>query len=88
MKTKVIKIGNSHGIRLPKAILLQMGIGKEIDLLVGKDQIILKPIRSQRSGWNEAFRKMAARGDDLLLDKDSLAHQKTWDDEEWVWDAE
>jgi antitoxin MazE len=44
MKIKVIKIGNSRGIRLPKVILHQIGITDEVDLEVERDRIILRPI--------------------------------------------
>ena len=57
MKTKVIKIGNSRGIRLPKVILQQVGINDEVNLEVDRDRIILKPIRHRRNGWQEAFLK-------------------------------
>ncbi len=59
MITKIIKIGNSRGIRLPKIILRQMGIDAEVD----RDRIILKPIHHRGNGWREAFRKMATESD-------------------------
>lgn len=37
-----------------------------------------------RSGWDQAFQKMARLGDDILLDGDDLA--TTWDIEEWEWE--
>jgi len=88
MKTKVIKIGNSRGIRLPKVILHQIGINDEVDLEVDRDRIILKPIRRRRSGWREAFRKMALKSDDRLLDGDEIISQSSWDKDEWTWDNE
>jgi antitoxin MazE len=88
MKTKIIKIGNSRGIRLPKVILHQVGINDEVDLEVERDRIVLKPVRRRRSGWSEAFRKMAANSDDKLLDGDDAISQSSWDDEEWTWESE
>ena len=88
MKTKVIKIGNSRGIRLPKVILHQIGIQDEVDLEVDRDRIILKPIRHRRSGWREAFQKMAANSDDGLLDGEEAISQSSWDDDEWTWESE
>ena len=88
MKTKIIKIGNSRGIRLPKVILHQIGINDEVDLEVDRDRIILKPIRRRRSGWREAFRKMALKSDDRLLDGDEIISQSSWDKDEWTWDNE
>ena len=88
MKTKIIKIGNSRGIRLPKAILRQIGIENEIDLQVEHDKIILKPIRSTRSGWREAFKEMSAKSDDKLLDGNETIFQSSWDEDEWEWKSE
>ncbi len=88
MKMKIIKIGNSRGIRLPKAILHQIGINDEVDLEVDRDRIILKPIRRRRSGWREAFRKMAEKSDDRLLDGEETIFQNSWDEDEWIWERE
>ena len=88
MKTKIIKIGNSRGIRVPKVVLQLIGIENEVDLEVDQDKIILKPIRRQRSGWQEAFRQMAANSDDQLLDGNDVISQSSWDDNEWAWESE
>ena len=85
MKTKIIKIGNSRGIRLPKTILEQTGINDEVDLQVERDRIILKPVHHRRDGWREAFRKMAAKSDDQLLDGNETIFQSSWDEDEWTW---
>lgn len=85
MKTKIIQIGNSQGIRIPKALLEQSGINGEVKLEVLRGQIIIRPLRKARQGWAEACRVMAGRGDDKLLDKDTLAYQSSWDKTEWVW---
>lgn len=85
MKTKIIQIGNSQGIRIPKALLEQSGINGEVKLEVLRGQIIIRPLRKARQGWAEACRVMAERGDDKLLDKDTLAYQSSWDKTEWVW---
>ena len=60
MKVKIIKIGNSRGIHIPKVLLRQTGIDDEVYLEVEENQIILRPIkRTAREGWNTLFRKMA-----------------------------
>lgn len=73
MLLSVVQIGNSKGIRIPKAILEQCGIGKELDLQIESGRIVLKPRKgAPRDGWAEAFRRMAAAGDDRLLIDDGL----------------
>ena len=86
MIIKIVKIGNSKGIRIPKVLLRQTGIDEEVNLEVKNNQIILKPIdRPTRFGWNLAFAKMSEWGDDILLDKDSPVSQSSFDNVEWDW---
>jgi antitoxin MazE len=72
MRTKIIKIGNSRGIRIPKVLLELTRIGDEVELEAQKDRIIIRPVSYPRQGWDEAFRAMAERGDDRLLDDDLI----------------
>jgi antitoxin MazE len=85
MVARIVKIGNSQGIRIPKLLLEQTGLHDEVELVVQKDQLIIKPKRSSREGWESAFRMMAEKGDDRLLDRDSISNQSSWDAEEWEW---
>lgn len=84
MRIRIIKIGNSQGIRIPKPILEQTGLKGEVNLEVQGSQVIIQPVKNPRQGWEEAFRIMAEHGDDQLLDKD-LTGRTYWDKEEWQW---
>jgi antitoxin MazE len=81
MIAKVIQIGNSKGIRIPNQILKEMHIEEQIELSVNdkKNEIILKPIKKSREGWNESFQKMKSNEDDKLIIDDSL------DLKDWEW---
>ena len=83
IKTRIIKIGNSQGIRLPKLLLDQTNLGEEVELELQESQIVIRPSRTPRQNWEEQFQQMVAQGDDQLLDSDLLA--TTWDEEEWEW---
>lgn len=85
MKTKVVKIGNSRGIRIPKSLIDESGLQNEVDLEVLDGQIIIKPISRSRESWDSSFKKMSKNKDDVLLDSDTLVGQSTWDKEEWEW---
>ncbi len=85
MKTKVVKIGNSRGIRIPKSLIDESGLKSEVELEVIDGQIIIKSISHNRESWDSAFKKMAKNKDDILLDSDTLAQQSKWDKEEWEW---
>ena len=84
MKARIIKIGNSQGIRIPKVLLEQTGLGEEVELEVQGEQIVIRPAARPRRRWEEAFRSMAQHGDDRLLDGDQIG-QTCWDDEGWQW---
>jgi antitoxin MazE len=84
MKTKIVKIGNSKGIRIPKAVLDQTGLEGEVELDVKGNELVIKAIRNPREGWAVAFEKMAKHKDDQLIDGD-LRNQTVWDEEEWEW---
>lgn len=83
VRARIIAIGNSQGIRIPKLLLEQTGIQGDVELEVVEDKIIIHGSAEVRRGWDEAFQKMAEKGDDALLDSDQTDH--SWDEEEWVW---
>ncbi|MBZ0201233.1 MAG: AbrB/MazE/SpoVT family DNA-binding domain-containing protein [Ignavibacteriaceae bacterium] len=85
MKTKIIKIGNSRGIRIPKSFIDESGLKSEVQLEINDGKIIIKPISKAREVWEVAFQKMRNAGDDSLLDSDLLHKQTNWDKEEWEW---
>ncbi len=82
VKAPVIKIGNSRGIRIPKVIIDQVGLGDEVEIDVQRDQLIIRPAVRPRYGWDEQFQAMAQHGDDRLLDEPTPTH---WDRSEWKW---
>jgi len=83
MKTKVIKIGNSKGIRIPKPILEQCGIKDEIEIIVENNKIIIDSPQETRDGWDAQFYKMAENDDDILFLSDSMDNE--FDADEWEW---
>ena len=82
MKASLVQIGNSRGVRIPKAFLEQAGLRDEIDIEVHGSQVVIRPVSHPRTGWDESFAAMAVRGDDALLDP--IGPSK-WDESEWVW---
>lgn len=72
MLVSVVAIGNSKGIRLPKAILEQLNISDTLELKIENQQIILIPVHATpRLGWREEFTKMHENNQDSLLLTDS-----------------
>ena len=68
MKARIIRIGNSRGIRVPKPLLEQAGLSGEVDICAEKGSLIIRPARAPRAGWAAAFEEMTRRGEDALLD--------------------
>ena len=84
MRARVVKIGNSQGIRIPKPILEQTGIMEDVELEVEKNQIIIRSISNPRVGWDIAFKAMSQKNDDMLIcGTENISH--SWDEEEWQW---
>jgi antitoxin MazE len=84
IRTRLVKIGNSQGVRIPKVLLDQLHMTDMIDLEVQDDQLVLRPSTTPRHGWAQQFQQMATRGDDQLLDPED--HLTTWDAQEWEWE--
>ncbi len=59
MKTELVRIGNSRGIRIPKPLIEQCGLGNNVELRVENDSLVISPERRPRQGWEEAFRTNA-----------------------------
>jgi len=84
MRTSIVRIGNSQGVRIPKVIIEQCHLGPDVELEVENEQLIIRSASFPRQGWEEKFKYMAAAGDDRLLEGE-LTSQSTWDEDEWQW---
>jgi antitoxin MazE len=82
MRTNLTRSGDSRGIRIPKPLLEKAGLGGTVELLAEKGRLVIRPDRSPRHGWEEAFAAVAEHGDDgVLLGKIDNA----FDRHEWTW---
>lgn len=81
MRARIIKIGNSKGVRIPKPLLDQTDIKEDVELEVEKNQIIIRPVTSPRTGWDNAFKSMSQNSDDGLLDGNGII-SRSMDEEE------
>ena len=82
IRTRIVKIGNSQGVRIPKLLLEQSGIDTEVEIDVQGDHLTIRTASPARSGWAEAFALMAEQDDDALLDE---VNATDWDQAEWEW---
>lgn len=82
IRSKVVKIGNSRGIRIPRTILEQAGLTDEVEMRVEGNQLIIQSSHHPRQDWEQYFVAMSRQGDDQLVDE--TPHTQ-WDEEEWTW---
>ncbi len=84
VKTRIVRIGNSQGIRIPRLLLEQTNLSEEVELELRPDQIVIRSAYRTRHNWEDKFKAMAERGDDKLLDGVAVL-PTAWEEEEWEW---
>ena len=63
MRTKIVRIGNSRGVRIPKTLIEQCGLEDTVELDVEHGRLVIRAAEKSRQGWDEAFRRMAEQGE-------------------------
>jgi len=82
MKTRLVRIGNSRGVRIPKPLIEQAGLTEEVEMGLRDGAIVIQPAATLRSGWADAAKRMRQLDDDLLLDPSTPTN---FDEGEWEW---
>ena len=82
MKTQIIQIGNSQGIRIPKVLLEECQLSGDVELVIHPDGILLRNAQKPRSGWDAAFKAMAENEDDQTPEG---SVSTSFDKKEWQW---
>ena len=85
MRARIVKIGNSQGLRIPKALLEESGLSGDVDISVHDGRLVIAAAGRARQGWDEAFCQMALHGDDALLDGD-VATSEAFEEGVWQWE--
>lgn len=85
MRTRIVKIGNSLGVRILKVLLEQSRLAEEVEIEAFDRQIVIRDAREPRDDWDAAFPAMAQNGDDKLLDAEKTQNLSSWDETEWQW---
>jgi len=82
MKTRLVRIGNSRGVRLPKPLIEEAGLSEEVEIRARQGSIVILPVAGVRSGWAEAARQLRTCNEDRLLDGPT---ETRFDHREWSW---
>ncbi len=83
MKTKLVRIGNSRGVRIPKPLIEQAGLGEDVQIDLTEEGILIRPRSRPRAGWAEAARELEERGEGGLIDEPTPTE---FDETEWSWE--
>jgi antitoxin MazE len=81
MKARIVRIGNSRGLRIPKPLLEQSGLTDEVELYAEPGRIVVAPVRAPRAGWAVAAQQLREAGEDGLLE----TPPPRFDEREWEW---
>ncbi len=82
MKARIVRIGNSRGVRLPKPLIAEAGLSDEVEIRARNGTIVISPSSRPRVGWGEAARRARERDDDRMLDAPTGTR---FDEREWKW---
>jgi antitoxin MazE len=82
MRLELTRIGNSRGIRIPKPLIEQCGLGDVVEVRVTPEGLFIAPHRAPRHGWKETFAASRPIKREMLLDG---VPPNAFDDKEWTW---
>jgi len=83
-RSRIVKLGNSQGVRIPKPLLEQAGLRGDVEIEAQDGQLVIRNVKHPRAGWAEQFREMVHRGDERLPDWEAVG-PSSFDEDEWVW---
>jgi antitoxin MazE len=80
MRSRLVRIGNSRGLRLPKTLLAESGLADEVEITLERGALVIRAARSPREGWAESVERLGT-------DKAPWPHLPSrFDEEEWRWE--
>jgi antitoxin MazE len=82
MKARIVRIGNSQGVRLPKPLIAEAGLSEQVEIRARNGAIVISPAGRPRAGWADAAKRACVRDEDRMLDAPTTTH---FDDDEWKW---
>jgi len=80
--TRIVRIGNSQGIRVPRPLLEHAQLPEQVQLHAEPGRLVVRAAKGPRHGWADVARSMRARGEDSLPETTVAT---CFDAEEWTW---
>ncbi|MXW58478.1 MAG: AbrB/MazE/SpoVT family DNA-binding domain-containing protein [Acidimicrobiia bacterium] len=84
MDAMIVKVGNSRGVRIPKPLIEEAGLGEQVSLRVVEEGLLIEPRTEPRLGWAEAARLGREGGEGAL---DEAWGPTRFDSVEWEWES-
>jgi antitoxin MazE len=83
----IIHIGNSFGVRIPKAILQELGFKKNTDLVfkITENGLLISPEKKAREGWEQEFKSSKKKPKESSLLGEFSEFSNEFDKDEWRW---
>lgn len=85
MKTRIVAIGNSQGVRIPKILLEEAGLPEHVELRVEGGRIVIEPADQPRAGWAQAAQRLAEEEEADLTPAGEWP-PTDFDNTEWEWE--
>ena len=84
IKSKIVRIGNSQGIRIPHTLLEQLHLTRDVEITVQDDRLVIRAAQSPRAGWEERFARVfgAAPAQTAI---EAAEFNAEWDGAGWTW---
>jgi antitoxin MazE len=82
---QLIKIGNSHGVRIPKALIKQADLSnQQLQFIITDEGLLIKPLKKPRSSWVNSIKEAQStycinNEENLWLDAPLSS------DDDWQW---
>lgn len=84
IKSKIVRIGNSQGVRIPHFLLQQLHLANEVEMSIQDDQLVIRAARKPRQDWEARFARTPPADEITIADED-LPQLTDWDGTEWTW---
>jgi len=79
MRSNLIKIGNSKGIRITSNLIKECDLDNEVEIKVVDKKLIIEAVKKARADWDKSFSRMHKDREDNLLIKNGNDFDKDWE---------
>jgi antitoxin MazE len=84
IRSKIVRIGNSQGVRIPHFLLQQLHLANEVEMTIQDDQLVIRAARKPRQDWEARFSRVLSEQEDSSGEED-FPQLSDWDGTEWTW---